>query len=95
MAAPESRLHAMLVSWLDANSTLTYQDQTTLGSLWTLWRNGAPYDSYAINKLLQAIKAFYGPCMSQHDIVITYGEFTPGGDLQTVGNLDDCLAVCQ
>jgi hypothetical protein len=94
VSQPGSRLHDMLVLWLDADSSLTYDMQDSLGKLWTQWRHGAPYDSFAINHLLQAIKTFYGSCLAQHNETITYGEFTPGGDLQTVGDLDEALSDC-
>jgi hypothetical protein len=94
MSQPGSRLHDMLVSWLNADSSLAYEMAQTLGSLWTKWRHGAPFDNFAIHQLLQAIDTFYGSCLAQHDETITYGEFLPTGDLQTVGDLDGALSDC-
>lgn len=94
MAEPGSRLHDMLISWLNADNTLSYTADETLAFLWTQCRHGAPFDNFAINQLLQSIDTFYGSCLAQHGESITFGEFLPGGDLQTVGNLDDRLADC-
>jgi hypothetical protein len=94
MPKPGSRFHDMFAEWLSADATLDYDSTTKLSALWMEWKYGAPYDTYAINKLIETIDTFYGSCLEQQNIQISYGEFLQGGDLQTVGDLAGCLAVC-
>jgi hypothetical protein len=89
-----SQFHNMLVAWLNADSSLSYRSDTKLSALWMEWKNGASYDTFAINKLIETIGKFYGSCLEQQNIQISYGEFLQGGDLQSVGDLAGCLAVC-
>ena len=94
MPTPGSRFHDLLAACLNADSTLAYESITKLSALWMEWKYGAPYDNYAINKLIETIDMFYGSCLEQQNIQISYGEFLQGGDLQSVGDLAGCLSVC-
>jgi hypothetical protein len=90
-----SRFHDMLVVWLNADSGLKYDGTTKLSALWMEWKYGAPYDNYAIHKLLEAVDTFYGSCLQQEDVEITFDEFLQSGDLQLARDLADRLVDCQ
>jgi hypothetical protein len=89
-----SRFHNMLAAWLGADSTLDYDSTTKLSALWMEWKYGAPYDNYAINKLIETINTFYGTCLDQEHIEIAFDEFVKGGDLQSTSDLSDRLLNC-